>query len=171
MTLSIFFSGVMALIRMCHHLSALSDGAGERRQRFSASFSLWTREQRSLSAGCLSAVPRCLERAPGPLNSQPIFCPSRHFIPAFERRSGPHTVTFLTYLTPRTLTILKKRNKKILSALLDPQQQITFSAQMLEQRTPPPPTINSKFDSLLAACDWCPSPRNPNTAKERARFS
>lgn len=66
-------------------------------------FSLWTWEESSTS--CLSAVPWCLEKAHGLFNSQPIFCPSHHFIPALELSSGPHTVTFLTYLAAYTSTI------------------------------------------------------------------
>lgn len=39
----------------------------------------------------LSAVPPRWERAS--LNSQPIFCPSQHFIPSLELSSGPGAVT------------------------------------------------------------------------------
>lgn len=66
-------------------------------------FSLWTWEESS--TGCLSAVPWCLEKAHGLFNSQPIFCPSHHFIPTSELSSGPHTVTFLTHLAAYTSTI------------------------------------------------------------------
>lgn len=37
----------------------------------------------------LSAVPRCLEKARGLFNSQPIFCPSHYFILILELSSGP----------------------------------------------------------------------------------
>lgn len=42
-------------------------------------------------ASSLSAVPPRWERPS--LNSQPIFCPSRHFIPSLELSSGPDAVT------------------------------------------------------------------------------
>lgn len=77
-------------------------------------FSLWTWEESS--TGCLSAVPWCLERAHGLFNSQPIFCPSHHFIPILELSSGPHTVTFWHILQPPP-----RQYQKILSASLHPQ--------------------------------------------------
>lgn len=76
---------------------------------FHRGFYLWTWEESS--TGCLSAVPWCLEKAHGLFNSQPIFCPSHHFIPTLELSSGPHTVTFwhISQPTPR-------QYQKILSA-------------------------------------------------------
>lgn len=49
---------------------------------------------------CLSAVPGCWEKAHSLFNSQPIFCPSHHFIPVLKLSSGPHTVTFWHVLQP-----------------------------------------------------------------------
>lgn len=49
---------------------------------------------------CLSAVPGCWEKAQSIFNSQPIFCPSHHFIPILKLSSGPHTVTFWHVLQP-----------------------------------------------------------------------
>lgn len=74
-------------------------------QQWSSTQSLLPVNLEESSTGCLSAVPWCLERAHGLFNSQPIFCPSHHFILTLERSSGPHTVTFLTYLAAYTSTI------------------------------------------------------------------
>lgn len=74
----------------------------QQRSSYRQPFSLWTWKESS-STHCLSAILRCLERAHSLFNSQPIFCPSRHFIPTLELSSGPHTVTFwhISQPTPR----------------------------------------------------------------------
>lgn len=117
-------------------------------------FCPWTWEESSTS--CLSAVPWCLERAHGLFNSQPIFCPSHHFIPTLELSSGPHIVTFWHILQPTP-----RQYQKILS--VSPRPQLTFNMKnKLYFQTGcrnrasclPPHTNPLHFWLFLAACAY-----------------
>lgn len=50
---------------------------------------------------CLSAAPWCWEEAHRLFNSQPIFCPSQHFIPVLKLSSGPTLSLSDTDTSPR----------------------------------------------------------------------
>lgn len=68
------------------------------------------------------SCPVVLRESLGSFNSQPIFCPSQHFIPTLELSSGPHSVTFLTYPTACTSSLPKKKkeNKEKIKILSTP---------------------------------------------------